>query len=223
VHPKSEVNVKLEYVPLVVSVLCSNIKQSHVLPSKVLPAIFMDSFCHGLALHQDVKACRCRRLLQFFSKPVAYSQKHLKDVLFGVYLTFQRCYSRHITRMIVPLMRSKDFVAQQCVPAMTLGHFCTNIATRMMEAQACTGLVAKAREGWPVGQSPWSTSNQASIFGEGLCGKGSGVKYKIPVEARRGVHYLGVSPGGAVPGRGLAPWMEKPFGGSTDPPETWMI
>jgi hypothetical protein len=38
-------------------------------------------------------------------------------------------------------------VAQPCVPKMTSGHFCTDVATRMVDAQECAGLVAKAEQG----------------------------------------------------------------------------
>jgi hypothetical protein len=37
------------------------------------------------------------------------------------------------------------------VPTIILGH--TNVAIRMVKAQGCPGLVAKARKRWPMGQS----------------------------------------------------------------------
>jgi hypothetical protein len=60
--------------------------------------------------------------------------------------TFQRCSSRHITWVIVAQMLFKTIVAQQCVPAMTLGYSCS-VETRVAEAQECPGLVAEAGEG----------------------------------------------------------------------------
>jgi hypothetical protein len=35
---------------------------------------------------------------------------------------------------------------QQCGPAVTLGHSCTDVVTMMVEAQWCPGLVARAWE-----------------------------------------------------------------------------
>jgi hypothetical protein len=73
-------------------------------------------------------------------------------------------------------------LAQQCVPRMFSGHSCANVATRMVKAQGCPGLVSKAGESWPVGQSPWSHKswglglNEASILGKGLDSKTPGVK-----------------------------------------------
>jgi hypothetical protein len=49
-------------------------------------------------------------------------------------LTFQRCSSRHITYVIVARMWSKAIVAQECVTIMILGHSCTDVATRLVEA-----------------------------------------------------------------------------------------
>jgi hypothetical protein len=55
--------------------------------------------------------------------------------------------------------------------------------------------------------------NKKSWLGLGLVMVGGG----------GGVHYLGVSPVGAVSGSGLASWVAKPLRGSPDPLEAWMI
>jgi hypothetical protein len=43
---------------------------------------------------------------------------------------------------------------QRCGPTMVLGHSHTKVATRMVEAQGCSILVAKAEERQSIGQSP---------------------------------------------------------------------
>jgi hypothetical protein len=35
---------------------------------------------------------------------------------------------------------------QQCVSTITIGHSCANVATRMVEAKGCPGMVDKAGE-----------------------------------------------------------------------------
>jgi hypothetical protein len=71
---------------------------------------------------------------------------------------------------------------QQCVPTIILGHSCTNVATRMVEAQGCPGLLPKAGERWPMGANPWSNNcwgpgpDEAIILGKGLGSKAPGVQ-----------------------------------------------
>jgi hypothetical protein len=43
---------------------------------------------------------------------------------------------------------------------MISAHSCTHVATRMVEAQGCLGLVAKAGQRWPMGhKSPGATTD----------------------------------------------------------------
>jgi hypothetical protein len=125
-------------------------------------------------------------------------------------------------------MGPKIILAQKCVPTITLGHSCAYVATRTVEAQGCLGVMAKAGEMCLVGQSPWSNShsgpgpNEASNLGKGLGGGAAGVKWKSPVRTRHVWNYVGISPGGTVPGSGLALWRSKPFGASTCAPDSSM-
>jgi hypothetical protein len=60
---------------------------------------------------------------------------------------------------------------------MTLGHSCFNATQEdCVEAQVCPGLVAKARERWPMTQSPWSNNQGPSSNEAGILGKGQVVK-----------------------------------------------
>jgi hypothetical protein len=60
--------------------------------------------------------------------------------------------------------------------------FFNYVATVMVEAQGCRGLLTKAGERWLMGQSPWSNNfwgpgpNRANILGKGLGGSAPGVK-----------------------------------------------
>jgi hypothetical protein len=67
-------------------------------------------------------------------------------------------FTSHHVGAIVSLISSKTFVAQQCVQTNTLGHSCSNVATRMVEAKGCPRLVAKTGQSWSVGKSPWSNN-----------------------------------------------------------------
>jgi hypothetical protein len=45
---------------------------------------------------------------------------------------------------------------QNCGLTMPLGHYCDEVATRMVEAQGSPGLIVKAADRWPVGPTFWS-------------------------------------------------------------------
>jgi hypothetical protein len=51
-------------------------------------------------------------------------------------MIFQRCFSHHIAKAIVELW-SKAIVAS--VPKISLHHSCTNVGTKVVEAQECPG------------------------------------------------------------------------------------
>jgi hypothetical protein len=86
---------------------------------------------------------------------------------------------------------------QQCVLTITLGHSYTNVATRMVEAQGCPGLVAKVGERWLVGQSPLSNNHWGPGLNEAIIlWKGLGHK---------------------------TPEVAQPLGGSPGPPEAWVV
>jgi hypothetical protein len=74
------------------------------------------------------------------------AEKRMERCTLWSTLTFQRRSSFHITLVIDALMCSKTTDAQRYGPTMTLGHSCTNVATRMLEAQGCPCLMAREGE-----------------------------------------------------------------------------
>jgi hypothetical protein len=91
-------------------------------------------------------------------------------------------------------MSSKAIFAQQCFSTMVLSHSCTNVATRMVEAQGCPGLVASAAGGGPWGKAPGATiagdqapTKQASCERTWVV-KFQGLNKRIPVGTKRRGH-----------------------------------
>jgi hypothetical protein len=89
--------------------------------------------------------------------------------------TFQRCYSRLITYIFVPLTRSKAIVSQQSFLTLASGQSYTSVATRMAESQS-------VRAWWPRkgrivlwGKIPTATIDGSQAPPKQITGKGLGL------------------------------------------------
>jgi hypothetical protein len=102
-----------------------------------------------------------------------------------------------------------------CLHPHHLGHSFTNVAIRRVEAQGCTGLVAKAGERWPCGpgaKSLWAkpSMKQASW----------GSAWVVVLEYTL-MNYMGSPDGLLVPKTGVVPRVAKSFRSRPNPLLTW--
>jgi hypothetical protein len=150
------------------------------------------------------------------SDPLSTSKQDSSGELFGV----------HWHSIGVLYATSRRSLSHWCDPRSLLRNdVCQQwpyvILSRMVEAQGCRGLVAKAGEvarevKLLEQQSLGDRPQEACILGKGLGGKLPGV-YGLGIGGITwGCHELDIAPGSSP-----APWMEKPPGGSPDHPEVW--
>lgn len=81
--------------------------------------------------------------------------------------------------------------------------------------------VSEVQDMKPGGRSYWSSKHSGLAPQSKQLGKFP--RAESVAGSRRGAHYVGVPPGGVVPGSGLVQCVTKPLEHSSSPPEAWVI